>query len=186
MNRPAPQPLGFGEREIGPIGTTARVMVGTVAVALPIALAGFSWIEAGIALVALPLIASVAAPLITPAYRHIHPTTLRSQHAACSPVTCTLIVVIVVANAAIVAPTAANGNVTIWVWLGASMLLAGARGYGGCEILALSNLVTGRRDQIGCMLYTPIDAAEAKRRLGAGGATRHSPRPGGAGQLGSR
>ena len=94
--------------------------------------------------------------------------------AACSPLGCTWIAVMVAANAAIVAPTGANGNVTVWVWLGASMMLAAARGYAGCEVLAIFNLITGRRDQIGCILYTPIDAAEAKRRRGD--ATAPNPR----------
>ncbi|MGH2872133.1 MAG: hypothetical protein ACRDL5_06685, partial [Solirubrobacteraceae bacterium] len=76
---------------------------------------------------------------------------------------CSVIAVMVLANAAVVSPTPANGNVSIWVWLGASMLLAAARGYGGCEVLAASNLIGGRRDEIGCILYTPIDRFEAAR-----------------------
>jgi hypothetical protein len=51
-----------------------------------------------------------------------------------------------------------------WVWIGASLLLGAARGYGGCEILAFPNILTHRRDQVGCLLYTPIDRAEARRR----------------------
>ncbi len=163
MTTPIPQLVASGERRIGPIGTSARLIGGALAIALPIALHGLSWIEAGVALIALPAIAAVAAPLITAAYRHLYPAALRSRHAICSPLGCTLLAVMVAANAAIVAPTDANGNVTISVWLGASMLLAAARGYDGCEVLAVSNLITGRRDQIGCLLYTPIDHAEARR-----------------------
>jgi hypothetical protein len=44
------------------------------------------------------------------------------------------------------------------------MLLAAVRGYGGCEVLAFPAAITGRRDRIGCILYTPIDAAEARHR----------------------
>jgi hypothetical protein len=29
-------------------------------------------------------------------------------------------------------------------------------------VLAFPNAITGRRDRIGCILYTPIDAAEAR------------------------
>lgn len=156
---------GFGSgRQIGPIGTLARIVGGAVAIAVPIALDGFSWWEAAVALVALPLIAAVAAPLLTAAFRGLAPDALGSRHAVCSLPGCSLIAVMVGANAALVAPTSANGNVTIWVWLGASMLLAAARGYGGCEVLAVSNLITGRREQIGCLLYTPIDNAEKRRR----------------------
>ncbi|MGH2383231.1 MAG: hypothetical protein ACRDG7_18690, partial [Candidatus Limnocylindria bacterium] len=47
---------------------------------------------------------------------------------------------------------------------GASMLVAGARGYAGCEVLAFPNAITGRRDRIGCLLYTPIDSAETRHQ----------------------
>lgn len=32
-----------------------------------------------------------------------------------------------------------------------------------CEVLAIPNLVSGHDDQIGCILYTPIDGAEEAR-----------------------
>lgn len=60
-----------------------------------------------------------------------------------------------------------------WVFLGASMLVGAARGYGGCEVLVFPNALTGRQDQVGCVLYTPIDRAEARRqafRTGRGAA----------------
>jgi hypothetical protein len=134
-----------------------------LAVALPIALAGFTWWDAGIALVALPLIAVLAAALVTVGLGSVAPRSLRARHAICSPAGCSLILLVAIANAAIVSPTPASGNVTFWVWLGASMLLAAARGYGGCEVLAVSNLITGRRDQVGCFPYSPIDRWEAAR-----------------------
>ncbi|MGH2874297.1 MAG: hypothetical protein ACRDL5_17790 [Solirubrobacteraceae bacterium] len=67
-------------------------------------------------------------------------------------------------NAAIAALTTVNGSVTLWVWLGASMLLAAVCGYAGCEVLASWNLLTGRNDQIGCLIYSPIDAFERRHR----------------------
>jgi len=51
----------------------------------------------------------------------------------------------------------------IWIFLGISMPLAAAKGYCGCEVLAFANAITGRRRQLGCLLYGPIDAAEAMR-----------------------
>jgi hypothetical protein len=153
-------------RQIGPLGTLARIAGGALAIALPIALDGLTLLEAALALIALPLIAAIAAPLITSTFRRLAPNALGSRHAICCAPGCSLIAVMVLANSALVAPTSADGNVTIWVWLGASMLIAAARGYGGCEVLAVSNLITGRRDQIGCILYTPIDRLEASRRAG--------------------
>jgi hypothetical protein len=154
-------------RQIGPLGTLVRIVGGVVAIALPIALDGLTVFEAAVALIALPLIAAIVAAVITSTFRRLAPSALQSRHAICSAPGCSLIAVMVAANSALVAPTSANGNVTIWVWLGASMLLAATRGYGGCEVLAVSNLVTGRREQIGCILYTPIDQLEASRRARA-------------------
>jgi hypothetical protein len=40
------------------------------------------------------------------------------------------------------------------------MLLAAARGYAGCEVLAISNWLLHRDDQIGCLVFSPIDRLE--------------------------
>lgn len=143
-------------RQIGPLGTAARVLGGVIAIAVPVALHGFTPLEAVIALVALPVVAAIAGRIVGP----------RVQWWT----GCCLLCGIALVNAAIVAPTSANGNVTIWVWLGASMLVAAAGGYRGCEVLAIPNVLTGRRDQVGCFLFTPIDAAESRRRTRTAGA----------------
>jgi hypothetical protein len=148
-------------REIGPLGTLARVVGGLAAITVPIAVDGFTVTESLVALIGLPLVALLAAPLIEWSFSWAPPA-VRSRHAICSGPGCALIAVLIIANTALVAPTAANANVTIWVWLGASMLVAAARGYGGCEVLAIPNLLSGRHDRIGCLLYTPIDRAEAR------------------------
>jgi hypothetical protein len=155
--------LGRG-REIGPIGTASRIAGGLIAIALPIALGGFGWWDAAAALIALPLVATAAAALVTSAYRQLAPKALARRDAICSGPACWLIVLTVGAAAGIDALTPATGEVGLSVWLGASMLVAAGRGYGGCEVLAISNLMTGRRERIGCLLYTPIDRAEARRR----------------------
>ena len=46
------------------------------------------------------------------------------------------------------------------LFYGTSMLLAALRGYGGCEVLALSNWVLHRDDQVGCVVFSPIDQLE--------------------------
>ena len=50
------------------------------------------------------------------------------------------------------------------LFYGASMLLAAARGYAGCEILAIPNWITRRDDRMACPVFSPIDAAEARLR----------------------
>jgi hypothetical protein len=46
--------------------------------------------------------------------------------------------------------------------LGGSMLVASARGIRGREVLAASNWVLGRDDEVGCLVFEPID--RPKRR----------------------
>jgi hypothetical protein len=49
------------------------------------------------------------------------------------------------------------------LFYGISMWLSSLRGYAGCEVLALSNWLLRRDDQVGCVLFTPIDAARAAK-----------------------
>lgn len=49
------------------------------------------------------------------------------------------------------------------IFYGASMLLAALWGYGGCEVLAVSNRLLGRDDQVGCALFWPVDQPERYR-----------------------
>lgn len=51
----------------------------------------------------------------------------------------------------------------VLVFYGASMLLAALRGYGGCEVLAASNWLLRRDDQVGCLVFAPVDRLERRR-----------------------
>ncbi len=48
------------------------------------------------------------------------------------------------------------------LFYGSSLLLAAARGYAGCESLAITNWVLRRDDQVGCVVFSPLDAVEAR------------------------
>ncbi len=48
------------------------------------------------------------------------------------------------------------------LFFGGSLVLAAARGYAGCEVLAISNWILRRDDQVGCLVYSPIDELEAR------------------------
>jgi hypothetical protein len=48
------------------------------------------------------------------------------------------------------------------MFLGGSLLVAAARGYRGCESLAISNWLLGRDDHVGCLIFSPIDALDAR------------------------
>jgi hypothetical protein len=48
------------------------------------------------------------------------------------------------------------------IFYGVSMLLAALRGYAGCEVLAVSNWLLRRDDQVGCAVFLPIDHLERR------------------------
>ena len=50
------------------------------------------------------------------------------------------------------------------IFVGMSMLLAAGRGYAGCEVLAISNWLLRRDDQLGCIVFAPVDRAESQLR----------------------
>ena len=52
------------------------------------------------------------------------------------------------------------------VFYGATMLLAAALGYAGCEVSAVSNWLLRRQDQVGCPVLSPIDAMDHPRAIG--------------------
>ncbi|MGH2980795.1 MAG: hypothetical protein ACRDKV_01965 [Solirubrobacterales bacterium] len=150
-------------REIGPIGTASRVAGGLLAIALPVALEGIGWWDVAVALIALPVVATVGGWAVIAGYRRFSPESLERRHAICSGPACLLWAIVIAAGIGLAALTPA-GEVAIWSWVGASLLIAAARGSGGCEVLAFPNAITGRRYQVGCMLYTPIDNLEARRQ----------------------
>jgi hypothetical protein len=150
-------------REIGPIGTTSRAVGGLIAIAVPIALSGIGWWDVAAALVALPLITLAVGALVTAGYQRWAPESLARRHSICSGPACVLVAAVVAIAIALSIATPVT-EVAIWSFFGVSMLVAALHGYAGCEVLAIPNAITGRRDQIGCVLYTPIDAAEARAK----------------------
>ncbi len=50
----------------------------------------------------------------------------------------------------------------ILLFYGSSLLLAAVRGYAGCESLAIANWLLRRDDQVGCVVFSPLDAIESR------------------------
>jgi len=150
-------------REIGPVGTLTRVLGGILALAVPIALNGPGWWDLAVGLVGLPLFAAVAFLVVRAGYERWAPGGLAAQSGTCWGAACWLLAIVFAGFIPLAALTPVS-ETAFWVWIGTSLLLGAARGYGGCEILAFSNVLSGRRDQVGCLVYTPIDRAEARHR----------------------
>ncbi len=154
----------FGRRAIGPIGTVGRIVGGVALIAAAIAWQGIGWWEAAGGLLAFPLLAvgvdaAVTAMLARSGSADRHRQSSRDRLL----INATVLVVVLAATTALTFITPIDAG-AIWLFFGASMLLAAARGDGGCEVLAVANARAGHRDRIGCIAYGPLDALEARIR----------------------
>lgn len=134
-----------GAREIGPVGTTARVLVGAglLAGAFLVGLTQETILLGGVAIPA----AVTGAMLL----RGLRAKPLRAHEPYWHCVNIAIGTALVVLS-----PAAA------FLFYGGSMLIAAWRGLGTCELLAVPNLVLRRNDQLACPLFLPIDAAESR------------------------
>ena len=145
-------------RAIGPLGTLARVAVGLGLVAVEVALGAVEWAEAVLGLVGFPAVLLLA-QLVRLRFSRVP---LRATGPAGFLLNCLVLAVL------LVAPATRDAAV---LWLGASVLLAAWRGYAGCESLAIPNWLLRRDDQVGCLLFAPLDEAKARltdKALGRG------------------
>lgn len=144
-------------RAIGRWGTTARLVVGVLLlgdVALGHWTRGFHPAAWALGLLGFPTVLLTAHWLRTRTGRAALRATGPAGHALNCVVFLTLYLTPQYAPALSVTSDAAL------VFYGASMLLAAARGYAGCEVLAPSNWILRRDDQVGCLLFAPVDHAE--------------------------
>ena len=149
----------IGVREIGVAGTIARLAVGGVFLTSVISgqLHTFhpvSWI-----------VGLVVFPGLTLGWQHWRARHTPGRLRATGPVAHLLNIVVFVALylTPFYAPALGFTSDAALLFYGTSMLLAAARGYAGCEVLAISNWLLGRTDQIGCLLFGPVDAIETRR-----------------------
>lgn len=146
-------------KDIGPIGTMARIglglgLVGSVVYGqLATRLAPATW--------ALGLIGFSAIALTWHWWRiRRHPTPFQDT----SPLSFALSVALPLALYLTwwYAPTFSVTSDAILIFVGLSMVLAALRSYAGCELLAFSNWLLRRHDQLACAVFTPIDSLEQK------------------------
>ena len=159
------QPAASRRRQIGAIGTSARGVLGLVLLAIGIVggkvilihgevQTGFNPISIALGLVALP------AGLL--AWQWLRSRSTPTRFEATGPLATTLNIAIffaLVLTPWYAPPLSFTSGVAL-VFYGASMLLAAVRGYGGCEVLAVSNWLLRRDDQVGCLVLSPIDHLE--------------------------
>jgi hypothetical protein len=151
-------------RQIGPVGTVARIALGGCF--LGFVLAGqltrhqepAAWL---LALVVFPVLLVAAQRLRA----RRHPGRLRATGPAGHALN--LAVFAALYATPWYAPSLAFTSDAVLIFYGGSMLLAALRGYAGCEVLAVSNWLLRRDDQVGCVIFSPLDCLE--RRLAGPG-----------------
>jgi len=161
-------------RQIGSIGTVARVVLGLllladglvgsqVSVSHGVVRTGFEPLSVAVGVVAFPVV------LIAWQWARSCHSSARLQ--ATGPVGTAIHIIVFLAL--VLTPWYARPlaftSAAALVFYGASMLLAALRVYSGCEVLAVSNWILGRDDQIGCLVLSPIDTAEGRMREGQHG-----------------
>jgi hypothetical protein len=155
-------------REIGPVGTLARVSAGVAALFIALFTHAFSvWnLIAGLAV--LPALAIAVLPFLGPRGDR---STAVGPDGGCPPsgearpwtTECALLALVAVFVVAASFFTSITEG-SILIWLGASFLLSSVLGYAGCEMVALPNMLTGRQHRLPCFLFSSLDRAERRRR----------------------
>ena len=148
-------------RAILPVGTAVRVLVGMGFLYLAIFDTpfrwGLQWHEALLGLLGFPA-ATVSGVLLWQALAGTSAPIRATGHLGLCAATGVLLALFAV-------PFTQDATA---LFLGSTLLLAAMRGYAGCEVTAISNWLLRRDDQVGCMVFSPLDAAEShlSRRSG--------------------
>lgn len=147
------------KRHIGSIGTAARVCLGLVLVGSVIR---GEWLRGWVPIAwALGLLGFPVALL---AWQWVRARRTPACFRATSPLGFALNCAIFFALylTPFYAPTVAFTSDAALIFYGLSMLLAAVVGYAGCEVLAVSNWLLHRDDQVGCVVFAPIDHLESR------------------------
>ena len=153
------------QHPIGAIGTVARVVIGLLLLAFGVLggkltihdghiQTGFSPLSLALGLIALPAV------LLAWQWLRSRTTGTRLDETGALATTINMAIFVALVLTPWYAPPLSFTSGAALVFYGASMLLAAVRGYGGCEVLAVSNWLLRRDDQVGCLVLSPIDQME--------------------------
>lgn len=147
-------------REIGIIGTLTRIILGSILFGSVF----YGHVIEGPFRVLPWFIGLIVFPGIFLAWQYLrarrHPTKLEAR----GPIATVINVIVFFAFyfTSVYAPAIEFMSDAVLIFYGLSMLLAAVRGYAGCEALAISNWLLKRDDQIGCLVFGPVDYLEAR------------------------
>jgi len=161
-------------RHIGPIGTIARVVVGLLLLGYGLVggtvVISHGQLRTGFEPLGL-LLGVIAFPAVLLAWQWVRARSTTTRFEATGPVGTAINMAVFLALVLTpwYLPAFAFTSDAALIFYGASMLLAALRGYGGCEVLAISNWVLGRDDQVGCFVLSPVDNIESRLGHSASG-----------------
>ncbi len=142
---------GKQRRAMGPIGTAARI-----GLALFVAFGTYQVWSAGELQWHTPILGLVVFPAIT---MLVAMTWQRARH---TPIPGNGPWGVVINHAIIFGLVAVPyTSLAAGLFYGASALLAVVRDYKGCEVVAISNTLLRRHDEVACFLFTPADALDS-------------------------
>lgn len=150
-------------RAIGPLGTATRLLSGVLLLVLASVEEHVGWWEIAAGVVVLPLIAAALAALVTLGFGRYPPEAWAPGSLGWWAQGLLVGLAVIVAGIGVTYVTPADGAGPLWVFLGVSFLIAAVRGFAGCEVLAIPNLLTGGYREVGCLVYSPIDLWEERR-----------------------
>ncbi len=156
-------------RQIGAIGTAARVVLGLGFVGAGVTGAHVSVVHGQVGTGFDPLsvgIGLVGFPAVVLAWQWLRARVAPTRLQATGPVSTALNMLVLLALVLTpwyARPLSFTSDAAL-VFYGVSMLLAALRGYSGCEVLAISNWILGRDDQVGCLVLGPVDDLERRFR----------------------
>lgn len=156
-------------RQIGPIGTTSRVVLGLVllfGLGIP---GGVTTVHGRYQYrfdVLSVVLGAVVFPAVILAWHWWVVRGRTTQLRATGPMATSINLLVLLALFLIpeLAPPIYYIATGAAVFYGVSMLLAAIRGKAGCEMTAISNWILGRDDQVGCPVFTPIDSVEHRTK----------------------
>jgi len=152
-------------RQIGRIGTAARVVLGVAFLVLGLTGGRVSVMHGQVGIGFEPLSVAVGlvgfpAVVLALQWLRAHIDSTRLQATGPGSTALNMLVLVALLLTPWYAPPLSFTSVAALVFYGASMLLAALRGYGGCEVTAISNWILGRDDQVGCLVLSPVDNLE--------------------------
>ncbi len=162
-----PQLSRHGQRQIGSVGTTFRVVLGVMLLFFGVQGLRFMLIQGHFrfAFDGLSVLLGIvlAAVVLAGHWLLLRDRSTPFRATGAIGTTINLFVIVALLFTPSYAPPLYFVGGAAAVFYGVSLLLAAVRGTAACELLTISNWVLGRDDQVGCPVLTPIDNFELRR-----------------------